>query len=453
MDQLGVALALLQKTGADLATSTKRVIGSIESIYSANTNKRVGGVDENSSPIGPGHEQAIEMEKLVKDVLNALWDNTAPEDRQRELNDAIYDATAELKQWNKKKHTKSNVEIATENARSSPMYASLQKAVSQVDSTAQRILIQNKVEGASERVADDKEVKASRKMIDVTTSDADTGFNTDQKADTLINRQEKTNKILGSETQQKLSEILARMGVKPETDTQGDTNNSGTSLLQIISDNVQAIKDKLLGTGDTTQVDSENANTSNMIPGRFSSNVPAIVEKSLVKVLNSLIPSSTALPVPVKGTERQMDIVNVKGVNKFEQESIQKSLDREAEKKREERLYELAAEKNATKSQPRVPKIIQLTELAGVAEEIEKTFPEKLRDIFANMGDKLGEAFGKSTKQFANADQIMSMSEDERARESAERLNKYGKTRGKDLSDTGAKAQYKYFQDFWRKSS
>lgn len=235
MNQLGVAMALLQQAGNDLATSLQRVTGSVESIYTQKSTKRMGGTNGGETGVGPGHANALAMKQILQDVLNAIWDNTAPKDRQRELIQSTDNLTKELKEANKKKtKSKTGYEIAAEKAQTTPVYQNVQKAVDKVNNTAEQILTQNKVEGASERVADAKELGEYDQSQDIALSseavlsrDADTGFNTEVNAKRLFRKQTTTNRI-SDQNQQILNSISTSLRtVAANTSTDGSGKKSG----------------------------------------------------------------------------------------------------------------------------------------------------------------------------------------------------------------------------------
>ena len=103
-----------------------------------------------------------------------------------------------------------------------------------LENISEKILTQSKVEGASERVADDKELKANRTTIDAIRQDASTGFNTDTKADMLISRQEKGNKIIGTDVIQAIDRVTNMMNT---------TFSSMIDILDEMSNNLQILGD------------------------------------------------------------------------------------------------------------------------------------------------------------------------------------------------------------------
>ena len=98
-----------------------------------------------------------------------------------------------------------------------------------LENISEKILTQSKVEGASERVADDKELKANR-----TTIDAIRQFNTDAKVDMLISRQEKGNKIIGTDVIRAIDRVTNMMNT---------TFSSMIDVLDEMSNNLQILGD------------------------------------------------------------------------------------------------------------------------------------------------------------------------------------------------------------------
>ena len=447
-------------------------------------NIELGG-DEYAKGEGPGHDLGVEVIKNTLDIVKQKLSGAVGEDAefQRQIKELAkidpkeaekllsggvklsQDQNTILKQVLSQLKLNNNVLITNRNSDTSTVTTQLNP----IKTLTEKILTQNKVEGASERVADDKEVKASRTLIDAAKMDASTGFNTDSKADLLINKQEKNSRILGKDVHGTLNDILSKIGTKQEGDnTSVSSQTSEIPLLQIISDNVQALRDGLVGKQtkskksksnpigfDTSSVEGFEKSLRNVMHIRNDRNLPAIVEKSLAKIqlpglLAALNPQRGL--IPVKNTERTLDKGVTQGANLWEYAET-KERNRQDEEDRitanakanEEMLYEAAAKSNEFKYGIRTPKVI---ELGGLTETVEKTFPDKLKSILGGFGDKLEKIFSNKPSS-ANAAQILQMSESERAKETAARLEKYGKTRGRDLSDTGAKSQYRYSQSLW----
>lgn len=103
-----------------------------------------------------------------------------------------------------------------------------------LENISEKILTQSKVEGASERVADDKELKANRITINAIRQNASTGFDTDEKADMLISRQEKGNKIIGTDVIQAIDRVTNMMNT---------TFSSMIDVLDEMSNNLQILGD------------------------------------------------------------------------------------------------------------------------------------------------------------------------------------------------------------------
>lgn len=479
--------ALTKQAESSILDNSLAAVDAVIGRYYKNDGSIELGGDDYPKGEGPGHDLGIEVIKNTLDIVKQELSGVAGEDAefQRQLKELAkidpkeaekllsggaklsQDQNTILKQVLSQLKLNNNVLITNRSSDASTVTTQLNP----IKTLTEKILTQNKVEGASERVADDKEVKASRTLIDTARLDASTGFNTDSKADLLINKQEKNSKILGKDVHGTLNDILSKIGTKQEgDDTSASSQTSEIPLLQIISDNVQALRDGLVGKQkkskksksnpigfDTSSVEGFEKSLRNVMHIRNDRNLPAIVEKSLVKVLNSLVPVS-ALPIPVKDKNdkeitRTLDKGVTKGANLWEYAET-KERNRQDEEDRitanakanEEMLYEAAAKSNEFKYGIRTPKVI---ELGGLTETVEKTFPDKLKSILGGFGDKLEKIFGGKRPSSANAAQILQMSEEERAKETAARLEKYGKTRGRDLSDTGAKSQYRYSQSLW----
>ena len=473
------SFALNQMSGKPVLDTTLDAVNSvIERYFKDAGNIELGG-DEYAKGEGPGHELAKQVIKNTLDIVKKELTGVAGEDAefQRQMRElAKIDPEAAIKQvsglvtLSEDQNTilKQVLGQLKLNGNTTPSKESID--VNSVKTVAEKILTQNKVEAVSERVADDKEVKASRTLIDAAKSDASTGFNTDSKADLLISKQEKNSRILGKDVHETLNNILSKIGTKQEgDDASGLSQTSEMSLLQIISDNVQALRDGLVGkqtenkksksnsiSFDTSSIEGFEKSLRDIMHIRSDRNLPAIVKKSLAEIK---APGPIAIPnpqrglIPIKNTERTLDKGVTQGTNLWEYAEAKERNRRVEEdhitaatKANEEMLYEAATKSNEFKYGVRTPKVI---ELSGLTETVEKTFPDKLKSILGSFGDKLEKIFGYKRPSSANAAQILQMSEEERAKETAARLEKYGKTRGRDLSDTGAKSQYRYSQSLW----
>lgn len=471
------SFALNQMSGKPVLDTTLDAVNSVIERYFKDVGNIELGGDEYAKGEGPGHELAKQVVKNTLDIVKKELTGVAGEDAefQRQMRElAKIDPEAAIKQvsglvtLSEDQNTilKQVLGQLKLNGNTTPIKESID--VNSVKTVAEKILTQNKVEAVSERVADDKEVKASRTLIDAAKSDASTGFNTDSKADLLISKQEKNSKILGKDVQGTLNDILSKIGTKQDMEnTSASSETTEASLLQVISDNVQALRDGLVGKRvenseaksnpigfDTSSIEGFEKSLREIM--NVDRSLPAIVEKSLARIQAPgpiTIPNPQKGLIPIKNTERTLDKGVSAGANLWEYAETkernrqdERDRNRASTKANEEMLYEAAAKSNEFKYGVRTPKVIELN---GLTETVEKTFPDKLKSILGGFGDKLEKIFGDKRPSSANAAQILQMSEEERAKEAAARLEKYGKTRGRDLSDTGAKSQYRYSQSLW----
>lgn len=254
----------------------------------------------------------------------------------------------------------------------------------------------DKIEYSAERVADSAEAKKNADIASGIQKDLETGFNTDAKADTLIDavREKKE----GAKTS------------KTKFNTAGpiEVSSPSDSILTIISANVKAILKVLGGTpvSETTKkryakkkdpqeekdIFHMRSARDRMLPMVLKTALAPVGEQALTVVKNAL--------VPIEGTFK----------NYYEGKDLVKNQKRQRiiEKEQTEEKYKDSYTKLA-ENLPDQSKIV-------------KVFSNVIKDAFSS-----GSA----------VDKIMAATAEEQSKMRAERIKQYGLNRGRDLTDTG----------------
>lgn len=302
------------------------------------------------------------------------------------------------------------------------------KAVEAVTDATEVQTNYDKIENASERVADSKENKANREAIDTAKLDASTGFNTDEKALEMFAHQVTTNRLLG-EIKDLLTQIFGVTGGKIKTQNSDGGNGGKRPPIGNTSDNADGAGGSyqgilLLITQHLKNIDVNVGNILQSIitqTGKIPNNLPAIIDGEGVKThpvekepitdktnYNLLHDKKVAKEVE---TERTAAIVH---------NAVQKYVEEDRKKNAQERINEEAAKK--------------ATGGIDMSEVITSTpgFFGKLQDIIR-----------KNLSSTIEADRIMSMNKEEQMRARAQRMEIFGENRGRSLTDTGDKASVK----------
>ena len=302
------------------------------------------------------------------------------------------------------------------------------KAVEAVTDATEVQTNYDKIENASERVADSKENKANREAIDTAKLDASTGFNTDEKALEMFAHQVTTNRLLG-EIKDLLTQIFGVTGGKIKTQNSDGGNGGKRPPIGNTSDNADGAGGSYQGIllQITQHLKNIDVNVGNILQsiitqtGKIPNNLPAIIDGEGVKThpvekepitdktnYNILHDKKVAKEVE---TERTAAIVH---------NAVQKYVEEDRKKNAQERINEEAAKK--------------ATGGVDMSEVITSTpgFFGKLQDIIR-----------KNLSSTIEADRIMSMNKEEQMRARAQRMEIFGENRGRSLTDTGDKASVK----------
>ena len=285
------------------------------------------------------------------------------------------------------------------------------------------------MENSAERSSDDEAATINREVLDVTKTDASTGFNTDQKALEMFSHQITTNRLLG-EVKDLLSQIFNISGGNsgrgrggngsgnPPTafnsaNNEDDFNSIG-SYQSILLQITQHLKNIDINVGNILQ-------SVINITGKVPTNLPAIIDGQGVKThpvekepitdktdYNRLHDEKVAREVEAERTAAVVD------------NWVQKYVEEDRKKNAQQRLNEEAAQKYANQ-----------VEMSNVV--------TSTPGFFGKLEDSLRRAFSSQSE----ADRIMSMNRDQQARLRAQRIETFGENRGRNLTDTGDIANVK----------
>ena len=248
-DTLEAVSTLNQDAGKSIFSDVKQNIGLIMGKLGFTSSGNIGGTE------GGDKTEASRDPKMVA-ILKGLLDEVA----QKE--DAIKQELIKLEELEKKTISKSRskttretdsfanraiAEIRASKTTQAQTSKQIADAVSKEQQATENQTAYDKIENISERQADiqlETEQKATteanKQETEVLESDADTGFNTNARAEKSIEKQSKTNKILNTDIKTRIDKILEKLN-------QSDAIGFGTSqsILETISANVELIANSL----------------------------------------------------------------------------------------------------------------------------------------------------------------------------------------------------------------
>ena len=197
-EQAAVIKVLTRALGKTTEDAEKAISSAIQSRYSDNSNRRLGGTDLEEGQekgVGPGHENT---QKLVAELYKAMkqWDNEVFADKIAKEITLGLDKT-DRKTTSQSSQTVENIQSSAEfRAELNRLNGTTEEVFNAVrDGTTQTANINRsvKIGNTKEAVEDDAAEKISKEHKDIdrdtartVKQDATTGFNTDAKADELI---------------------------------------------------------------------------------------------------------------------------------------------------------------------------------------------------------------------------------------------------------------------------
>lgn len=411
---------------------TKKINGSILDTTLSTINSAIGryfkndgyieiGGNEYAKGEGPGHELAKEAIKNTLDIVKQELKGTAGEDAefQRQLRvlakidpreaERLLSRTTKLSEDQNTllKQILSQIKYEKNNSSKNNIDNNASE-INQVKKVADKLLTQNKVEAASERVSDtnqEMDLAASKEAAfttqEIVSSDAGTGMNTDANARDLIKTGQASNRI-DDKNRQTLKSILSAIKgptsdeeiveeTPPEKTEQKSRRNTQLSVLKIISANVSAILKALGGepieTEGPTPPNKEETTTS-----KEGSNLPDLyryIEDGIMKTAEAI--SHKVIP---ETAVTMLDVTNPNNVRRRRAES-------DIEWERE------LVEQGKHPSQQRTNK-------TSTSEYIDKSLNGKLKKIFAELGF------------VTSLDKVMKMNQSEIEKLRAERIDTFG---------------------------
>ena len=248
-DTLEVIYKLNQDAGKLIFSDVKKDIGITMGKLGFTTNGKIGGIDAEEGT----DKTAASKDPRIEALMRGLLDKIA--ERQDAIKQELIKLEQLEKQTTKTKATKesnsfANRIIAEAHALNTSQKQNSQAVAQAVTKDTKAIETQtayDKIENISERQADiqlETEQKATteanKQETEVLESDADTGFNTNARAEKSIEKQSKTNKILNTDIKTRIDKILEKLN-------QSDAIGFGASqsILEIISANVELIANSL----------------------------------------------------------------------------------------------------------------------------------------------------------------------------------------------------------------
>lgn len=248
-DTLEVIYKLNQDAGKLIFSDVKKDIGITMGKLGFTTNGKIGGIDAEEGT----DKTAASKDPRIEALMRGLLDKIA--ERQDAIKQELIKLEQLEKQTTKTKATKESNSFANKiiaeahalNASQKQNSQAVAQAVAKDTKAIETQTSYDKVENASERQADiqlETEQKATteanKQETEVLESDADTGFNTNARAEKSIEKQSKTNKILNTDIKTRIDKILEKLN-------QSDAIGFGASqsILETISANVELIANSL----------------------------------------------------------------------------------------------------------------------------------------------------------------------------------------------------------------
>lgn len=287
-------------------------------------------------------------------------------------------------------------------------------------------------ENASERVADTKDLKASREAINVAETDAEDGLNSEANTSTLFSHQMTTNRLSG-EIKDLLYDIFSMISsaisVKPGKGGgkggSGGPPNTGAIDGQYGQGGAGSYQSILLQI--TKSLNNIDVNVGNILQsiiretGYIPNNLPALVEGQGVK------------DVPIE----KEPIVDKTRHDRLYDEKLK----REMEVDYEQRAKEIEAEEKAKKkAQRKLDREAKKRASGGITSKVDKS---EVTTSTPGLFGKIQDSIKKSLKPMTEVERIMSANAEEQMKMRAQRMEIFGENNGRTLSDTGDKAKVK----------
>ena len=421
VEAIGVLRTIMEENGKDMATIAQTVINATQSRYDDNPRRKNAGVNREEGTekgVGKGHERTQAYQASIQQLLKKML-GEVDTIKQKEVE---ANKTA-VKMTNAYEQAKSNAKNSTASADTK----ALAQEIKGEKSRDEKEYIQSVRESSREASADTAEAQKNAEMLNVEQQDVDTGFNTDAKADALIDAVRQKPKGETEFPAEQVKNVLANLGQAKQTDGKCPCQ----AILEGIRDAVQSINSKIQGKignaptkhyvkkkGGGSSEDGGDNGAIHLMSEEMK-RMPIAIQKALAKTGPKAIQTtmSKAL-VPIANTEKTLkDVIN--GVSKTDLNN--------------RRLTELN-EKTAAMAEERNKKKRPAQDVAKDVIAPDKAPDKQITKAFA---DVIKNAFPTGSA----VDRIMSATAEEQARMRAERIQKYGLNKGRDLTDTGDIAQ------------
>ena len=268
-EQAAVIKVLTRALGKTTEDAEKAISSAIQSRYSDSSNRRLGGTDLEEGQekgVGPGHENT---QKLVAELYKAMkqWDNEVFADKIAKeitlgLNKTDRRTTSRSSQT--VENIQSSVEFRAElnrlNGTTEEVFNAVRDGTTQTANVNRSIKIGN----TKEAVEDDAAEKISKehKDIDRDTArtvkrDADTGFNTDTKADELITLVRSILQQIQKDIPTEEKPIENKIQEKEKTSDKKDYSMEMTKVYDEIGEVFEPVRNALLPLRNSTRILTE----------------------------------------------------------------------------------------------------------------------------------------------------------------------------------------------------
>ena len=268
-EQAAVIKVLTRALGKTTEDAEKAISSAIQSRYSDNSNRRLGGTDLEEGQekgVGPGHENT---QKLVAELYKAMkqWDNEVFADKIAKEITLGLDKT-DRKTTSQSSQTVENIQSSAEfRAELNRLNGTTEEVFNAVrDGTTQTANVNRsvKIGNTKEAVEDDAAEKISKEHRDIdrdtaktVKQDAATGFNTDAKADELITLVRSILQQIqkGIPTEEKPTEN--KIQEKEKTSDKKDYSIEMTKVYDEIGEVFKPVRNALLPLRNSTRISTE----------------------------------------------------------------------------------------------------------------------------------------------------------------------------------------------------
>lgn len=437
VEAIGVLRTIMEENGKDMATIAQTVINATQSRYDDNPRRKNAGVNREEGTekgVGKGHERTQAYQASIQQLLKKMLGEVGTI-KQKEIE---ANKTA-VKMTNAYEQAKSDAKTSKASADTKALAQELKGEKSRDD----RAYIQDVRESSREGAADTAEAQKNAEMLNVEQQDVDTGFNTDSKADDLIRTVEKSkeNDKNKDKVPKQVKDVLGQVAT-----TLANLNLSGKSATPISTSLESAMcpcQDILTQIAESAK--NIDVNLGNVIQqllslgAKLPNNLPALIEGETVKDKpvdkEPIVDKTNIAKIVSEHQSRQVDHDRAEAIVKNVTSKMKE--DRQEKQKMYEALFKTAEVNNPGPSK-----------LQNSRTQIS---PFQYND--SKIYNAIKKAFGVDETR-KNARDISKMTQSEQEKLRAERISKFGLSRGGRDTDTGDIAQtYRTRRNFgWGKN-